>query len=107
MTRFLSLLLLVGLAACTAETDAPATEPVSASETPDSGAEMGDAAIIIGDEPSTDVEVIPVAAAVERADELSGQTVAVEGTISKVCQMRGCWLTLTSESGETFRVVVR
>ncbi|MEM1054251.1 MAG: DUF4920 domain-containing protein [Bacteroidota bacterium] len=108
MTRFLALLLLVGLAACTADTDAPADtgETTSISETPDTGAEMGEASILIGDEFSDDGEIIPVATAIERADDLNGETVAVEGTISKVCQMKGCWLTLASETGETFRIVV-
>lgn len=110
MTRLSSFVLLAALAlsACASEpTDAPAeTEPVAASETPDSGAEMGDASVVVGEEPAAEAEILPVSAAIAQSETLQGETVAVEGTVSKVCSVKGCWMTLTAENGETFRVIV-
>ena len=107
MNRLLSLLLLLGLAACATETDTadPATDTASA-DTPDTGDAMGTEPVVVGDAVFSEMEVIPVSDAMARAGELDGQTVAVEGTISKVCQVKGCWLTLATDSGETFRIVV-
>lgn len=50
-------------------------------------------------------DAIPAADAAARADQLAGQTVRVEGTVSAVCQMKGCWLTLQT-GGAPIRVVV-
>lgn len=38
-------------------------------------------------------------AVVANASDYDDTTVRVEGTIAKVCQMKGCWVTLQSESG--------
>ncbi|MEM6327534.1 MAG: DUF4920 domain-containing protein, partial [Bacteroidota bacterium] len=62
--------------------------------------------VVIGEAPDEGADVLTVATAIEQADALSGQTVSVEGTVSKVCQMKGCWLTLASDTGETFRINV-
>ena len=51
-------------------------------------------------------EAIPVREAAARASELNGQVVRVEGTVSEVCQMAGCWLTFQTEGGVPFRVSV-
>ena len=75
-------------------------------EAPDSGAEMGDAPTSVGEPLAADAEILPVSAVIERAEELDGQTVFVEGTVAKVCEVRGCWLTLVNDAGETFRVAV-
>ena len=108
MTRLLSLLLILGLAACTADTEAPTDPPADTAiaDAPDTGDAMGDAPVVVGAEIAEDAQVLPVPAVVEQAADLDGQTVAVEGTISKVCQVKGCWLTLATETGDTFRIVV-
>ena len=50
----------------------------------------------------------PVSAILERAIELEGRPVAVEGTVREVCRMAGCWLEIeAADSGETLRVKVK
>jgi hypothetical protein len=104
----LLLALALGLAACATDTaDAPeAADAVATTETPDSGAEMGDAPVAVGEPLADDARVVPVAAVIERSADLDGEALVVEGTVSKVCQMKGCWLTLSNDAGETFRVNV-
>ena len=99
--------LALGLTACTPDADdAPEASGVIATQTPDSGAEMGDAPVSVGEPLAEDAEVVPVAAVIEQAGDLAGEALVVEGTVSKVCQMKGCWLTLSNDAGETFRVNV-
>ena len=103
----LSTALVLGLAACTSEPDeAPEAPGVIAEQAPDSGAEMGDAPVAVGEPLAADAEIVPVASVVEQSSSYDGQTLVVEGTVSKVCQMRGCWLTLSNNAGETFRINV-
>lgn len=109
MTRFLLLpALALALTACASDTEPPEAsgDEVSVTETPDGGAEMGDAPVTVGDAPGDDVQILPVSQVIDRATDLEGETVAVEGTVSKVCQVKGCWLTLQNDEGETFRVAV-
>lgn len=113
MTRLL-LLSALALAACgdAADTppDAPA-EPVEVSDAassdpaPDTGEAMGASTVTVGVAPEADSFMTTVAA-VEQAELLDGQTVPVRGTVSKVCQNRGCWLTLDAPDGQVVRVVV-
>ncbi|MEL6616085.1 MAG: DUF4920 domain-containing protein, partial [Bacteroidota bacterium] len=107
MTRlFLIPALALALTACASETDAPEASGDAVAETPDGGAEMGDAPVTVGDAPGDDVQILPVSQVISRATDLEGETVVVEGTVSKVCQVKGCWLTLQNDAGETFRVAV-
>ncbi len=108
MTRFLLLpALALAFTACEPAADAPeASGDDVVTDAPDSGAEMGAIDIISVSLWRATAEILPVAAVIERADDLDGETVVVEGTISKICQQKGCWMTLENEAGETFRVAV-
>lgn len=54
----------------------------------------------------TAMDAIPVQAVAAEGSDLVGQTVKVEGTISEVCQMAGCWLTLQAVDGPLVRIDV-
>ena len=45
--------------------------------------------------PLTVTQSTPLAAIVAAPARFSGQTVRVEGTVTAVCQARGCWMQLT------------
>ncbi|MFT5142562.1 MAG: hypothetical protein ACI80V_000482 [Rhodothermales bacterium] len=91
MTRFLPLLLLAFLAACTGtQTEA---------EDPNEGYEAFGEAM-------TDVDAIPVQAVVAEADQLLGKPVKLEGRIAEVCQGMGCWLSLQVVDGPLVRIDV-
>jgi len=49
---------------------------------------------------------LPIQAVAAEADAYMEQNVKVEGTIVKVCQKKGCWLTLDLGEEETVRVMV-
>ncbi|MEM1095174.1 MAG: DUF4920 domain-containing protein [Bacteroidota bacterium] len=49
---------------------------------------------------------LPIQAVAAEPDTYMEQNVKVEGTIVKICQMKGCWLTLDIGDGETVRVMV-
>ncbi|GAB5521318.1 MAG: DUF4920 domain-containing protein [Rhodothermales bacterium] len=49
---------------------------------------------------------LPIQAVAAEPEMYTEQNVKVEGTIVKVCQMKGCWLTLDLGDGETVRVAV-
>ncbi len=40
----------------------------------------------------TEADVIKVSYAIENIDDLTETPVVIEGTISQVCQTRGCWM---------------
>lgn len=86
------------LAACTADshTNHDADAPTAVA---DEGA-----VVLVGETPEG--PFVSADDLVARADALDGQDVAVEGTVAKVCQQKGCWLTLQTASGETIRVNV-
>lgn len=65
-----------------------------------------DDVVTVGEPLATNLTFLPASEVVARAAELDGQTVAVEGEVSGVCQQAGCWLTMKNEAGETFRVNV-
>jgi hypothetical protein len=43
---------------------------------------------------ATDQAAVPAAEVLSAAERYAGETVRVSGEIEKVCQMKGCWLTL-------------
>jgi hypothetical protein len=49
---------------------------------------------------------IPLATLVGHADDYAGKTVQVEGKITAVCQMMGCWMELTNDAGQRVRIKV-
>ena len=103
---FLLPALALALAACR-PADAPTpTGDAAVADTPDSGDAMGTGEATVGEPLAPEAEVLPVADVIARAPEMDGETVVVEGTVGKVCQVKGCWLTLQNNAGETFRVAV-
>ncbi len=49
---------------------------------------------------------LPVRAVLAERAEYMGEPVKIEGTVSAVCKMMGCWLTLRSEGHESVRILV-
>lgn len=56
--------------------------------------------------PLTVKEPMPLATLIAHADDYSGKTVQVQGKITAVCQMMGCWMELTNDSGQRIRIKV-
>lgn len=54
----------------------------------------------------TPEDAVPVRTVAAEAGRYVGQPVKLEGTIAKVCQMKGCWLTLDAGDGQAVRVAV-
>lgn len=53
-------------------------------------------------------ETTALAEVLDRAVELEGRAVAVEGTVREVCEMAGCWLEIEAADGErSLRVKVK
>ena len=49
---------------------------------------------------TVDVEgAVPVTTVLATPDQFVGQEVKIEGEVSEVCQMRGCWATLVTDAG--------
>ncbi|MEM6285581.1 MAG: DUF4920 domain-containing protein [Bacteroidota bacterium] len=98
MTRTLIFSLALLLGACASDTDAPAPEAEPALE------EAADATSFGEGVPAGDAR--SAADLVAEADALNGTTVLVEGTVSEVCQMAGCWLSLGGAEGKALRIEV-
>jgi hypothetical protein len=58
-----------------------------------------------GDAVSPD-DAVPVATVAEDPAAYVGTTVKVEGTVSEVCQAKGCWFTLQAPQGRNVRLMV-
>src|SRR5690348_4166351 len=56
--------------------------------------------------PLSQKEPMPLAALMSKPDQYVGQTVQVKGKITAVCQMMGCWMELTNDSGAKVRIKV-
>ena len=97
--RFLIPALALSLAACASDAD---TEAVVVDE----GTVVAADRVAVGEPVGADLVFVSADDLATRADELDGQTVAVEGTVREVCQQKGCWLTLDNAAGETIRVAV-
>jgi hypothetical protein len=46
-------------------------------------------------------------AALASLDANDGKTVRIEGTVAAVCPMRGCWMDIAGDRGETIRIKVK
>ena len=101
MKRFLFLLPLFVLAACSDVSDSPSIVDDAETETASSTAEM----VLVG-EALPGGDALTADALVAQASDLNGETVLVEGEIEKVCQMAGCWLTFITEDNQSIRVAV-
>jgi hypothetical protein len=97
----LFLILALVLAACQ-----PAPEQPSAD---DASAETATVATTdyepFGD-PITPDEAVPVTTVAEAPSAYVGKTVKLEGTVSEVCQAKGCWFTLQAPQGRNVRLMV-
>ena len=49
---------------------------------------------------------VPANTVLADREQYVGKTVKIEGTISEVCQMMGCWLTIQAGDGNNIRVAV-
>ena len=63
------------------------------------------AGVHVGDE-VTVAETTPIAAILASPGDHAGKVVRVEGEVSGVCTMRGCWMEIGDDSGHHIRVVV-
>ncbi len=56
--------------------------------------------------PLTIAEPVTVGALLDQPAPFVGQTVAVKGKITEVCEAMGCWMNLTDDSGRMVRIDV-
>jgi len=56
--------------------------------------------------PLTLKEPVAIETLLAKPADYIGKTVQVKGKITEVCQMMGCWMNLTSESGKMIRIKV-
>src|SRR5689334_7687200 len=56
--------------------------------------------------PLTVKEPMPLATLMTSANDYVGKTVQVRGKVTEVCQMMGCWMELTNDSGQHVRIKV-
>lgn len=81
---------------------APASQPASAAakpgkgETPEDREQVDEDGVVRRGEKLTAAPTVEVTAAFERAKELNGKSVKVEGTVDQVCAKKGCWFVLRS-----------
>jgi hypothetical protein len=66
-------------------------------------ASFGDPLLVDGD---ADLVALDPAALTQDLGTYQNTVVRVEGTVAKVCQMKGCWLTLQNPAGTPIRVEV-
>ncbi len=52
-------------------------------------------------------DLTPIEEVLSRAAELEGQRVRVAGEVSGVCQRKGCWMDVRSDSGASLRIKVK
>ena len=57
-------------------------------------------------EPVSDATEVALASLLDNPSDYTGQTVRVEGTISDVCQMAGCWMVI-ADGERTMRVTMK
>lgn len=53
----------------------------------------------LGDPIPADARRVPVADVVAQPDQFNGQTVAVEGVVTKLCKKKGCWFEISAQEG--------
>ncbi len=103
MTRYAFFLLpALLLTACAGESPADETAEEPLAHNDDMVADLN---TVVGEDPG-DGAVLFVDEVAAHPEQYVGAPVRVAGTISEVCQMAGCWLTLQNESGVAFRIAV-
>jgi Domain of unknown function (DUF4920) len=64
--------------------------------------------VVLRGEKLKGLEPVALAAVLERPDRYAGQTVAVQGTVRRACQKKGCWMELAaSAQGPGVRVTFK
>ena len=48
-------------------------------------------------EPLSDAKIVKISDLLAKPDEFIGKTVKVEGVVTDVCEMRGCWMMIASD----------
>ncbi len=95
MKKIFFLLLVVGLIACQADTQK--TEETSSTETTTDGMQYYGAKI-------TPDDAVPYAKMLGMLADADSLAVKVSGTISSVCQKKGCWMRISDDNGEEMLV---
>lgn len=54
----------------------------------------------------TIAESTAIGAIVAKPDDFLGKAVRIEGEVTAVCEMRGCWMELAADGGEAMRIKV-
>lgn len=96
------LLLSGGCSADTPASDAPAEASESPAAPPETELVFGES-FEFSSEPALDVDAI-LAEVREREDKEKTAPVQLTGEVVKVCQSKGCWLTLTASDGTEMRI---
>ena len=96
------LALLVGACAEPAEPTSDTAPDAPFTENDQLVAEVG---LVVGEDPGDGV-VVFANDVVDNPEEYDGLPVRVAGTVSEVCQMKGCWLSFQNDAGTPFRVMV-
>ncbi|ARA93838.1 hypothetical protein AWN76_012165 [Rhodothermaceae bacterium RA] len=81
----------------------PACQPDSADPAP---AVPADAPYDVFGAAITPDDAVPVQSVAAAPADYAGRTVKLEGTVTAVCQMSGCWLTLDAGDGTGVRIVM-
>lgn len=97
----------LSLAACSKDAPEPSAEPRPAAETPKAEAKQTEApapAKTPLDKTKfgsaiTETEVTPLTKLVSEADAYADKVVRTEGTVTSVCQSKGCWMQLSDANG--------
>lgn len=120
MRRLLALVFLVGCKTTPSpETAAAVTpephscshgdNPLCATDTANAPAAAGPALALPGTTYGAGVtlaETTPVSALAQQPDAWVGKRVRVEGTITEVCKMAGCWFNLAADAGQSLKFKV-
>lgn len=93
------------------EPSTPAAAPTVEAAAPPTAPAVAAAVALTGEVYGAGVtlpESTPVSTLLAKADEYDGKLVRVEGTVTEVCEKRGCWMTIASDTPfETLRFKVQ
>lgn len=70
----------------------------AATPAPQAAAPASAPASQLGDPIPADARRVPVADVLAQPDQFNGQTVAVEGVITKLCKKKGCWFEIAAQA---------
>jgi hypothetical protein len=96
-----------GPAQIPATVQAAASQPAvkGKGESPADRGQRDDDGVVRRGETLSATRALPVSECIAQADALSGKSVKIEGTVSKVCTVKGCWFVVRDdESDQTIRI---